>query len=388
MRTTIVKAIGGFALALAMCIPAWTAPQDTQNTDTQDTNTQNTVTRDTGYTHTRDTRDRDTGKIGRPGTVNYVEGQATVGTNGSSEALSEKSGGSVELASGQVLTTQQDGKVEVLLTPGVLLRVGNNSTLKMVSPSLSNTEVELDSGRAMIDAAQVLPDNRLIVDQGSATIELTKRGLYDFDAGQGQVRVFDGEAIVTEGGKHTKVKAGHEVDLTGLLKSRSFNRDQYAQDDLYRWSSLRSSYLAEANYNEAPYYANSEYFAPGWFWNSWYGCYTWLPGGGLFYSPFGWGFYSPAFFYGRPFFGFGFGYGYPYGYGYGYYGGRYYHRFGPAYRPGYGVVRGGSIHPTSHPTTGVRGGFSGGAVHGGAMHGSSFGGGGFHGGGSGGGGHR
>src|ERR1700733_10291525 len=161
MRATIVKAIGGLALALAMCIPAWTAPQDTQNTDTQDTNTQNTVTRDTGYTHTRDTRDRDTGKIGRPGTVNYVEGQATVGTNGSSEALSEKSGGSVELASGQVLTTQQDGKVEVLLTPGILLRVGNNSTLKMVSPSLSNTEVELDNGRAMIDAAQVLPDNRL-----------------------------------------------------------------------------------------------------------------------------------------------------------------------------------------------------------------------------------
>ena len=386
MRATIVKAIGGLALALAMCIPAWAVPQDTQNTDTQDTNTQNTVTRDTGYTHTRDTDtpDRSTRRMGRPGTVNYVEGQATVGTNGSSEALSEKSSGSVELASGQVLTTQQDGKVEVLLTPGILLRVGNNSTLKMVSPSLSNTEVELDNGRAMIDAAQVLPDNRLIVDQGGATIELTKRGLYDFDAAQGQVRVFDGEAIVTDGGKHTKVKAGHEVNLTGLLKSRSFNRDQYAQDDLYRWSSLRSSYLAEANYNEAPYYANSEYFAPGWFWNSWYGCYTWLPGGGLFYSPFGWGFYSPAFFYGRPFFGFGFGYGYPYGYGYGYYGGRYYHRFGPGYRPGYGVVRGGAIHST----TGVRGGFGGGAVHGGAMHGSSFGGGGFHGGGSGGGGHR
>ncbi len=396
MRATIIKAIAGFALAVAMSIPAWAAAQDTQNVDTRNTETRDTQradtqeadTGDTGTrnadtrdTHTRDTRDRDTERIGRPGTINYVEGQASVGN----KALSEKSGGSVELASGQVLTTQQDGKVEVLLTPGVLLRVGNNSALKMVSPSLSNTEVELDNGRAMIDAAQVLPDNRLIVDQGSATVELTKRGLYDFDAAQGQVRVFDGEAIVTEGGKHTKVKAGHEVNLTGLLKSRSFNRDQYAQDDLYRWSSLRSSYLAEANYNEAPYYANSEYFAPGWFWNSWYGCYTWLPGGGLFYSPFGWGFYSPAFFYGRPFFGFGFGYGYPYDYGYGYYGGRYYHRFGPGYRPGgYGVVRGGAIHST----TGVRGGFGGGAVHGGAMHGSSFGGGGFHGGGFGGGGHR
>jgi hypothetical protein len=311
-------------------------------------------------------------RTGRPGTVNYVEGQASIG----SQTLNEKSGGSVELTSGQTLTTQ-NGKVEVLLTPGVLLRVGDNSTLKMVSPSLSNTEVELDSGRAMIDAAEVLPDNRLIVDEGNASIELTKRGLYDFDAAQGQIRVFDGEAIVTEGGKHTKVKAGHTVNLSGSLKSRSFNRDQYAQDDLYRWSSLRSSYLAEANYNEAPYYAGGPYFAPGWFWNSWYGCYTWIPGGGVFYSPFGWGFYSPAFFYGRPFFGFGYGFGYGYPYAYG---GAYYHHFGPGYRPGYGVVRGGVIHST----TGVHSsGFGGGA-----MHGGNFGGGGFHGGGFGGGGHR
>ena len=180
MRATIIKAIAGFALAVAMSIPAWAAAQDTQNVDTRNTETRDTQradtqeadTGDTGTrnadtrdTHTRDTRDRDTQRIGRPGTINYVEGQASVGN----KALSEKSGGSVELASGQVLTTQQDGKVEVLLTPGVLLRVGNNSALKMVSPSLSNTEVELDNGRAMIDAAQVLPDNRLIVDQGSAT---------------------------------------------------------------------------------------------------------------------------------------------------------------------------------------------------------------------------
>lgn len=353
MRATALKAASGFVLALALSFPAWGAPPDTQ----------------------------DRQRIGRPGTVNYVEGQVSLG----SQALDEKSGGSVELTSGQTVTTQ-NGKVELLLTPGVLVRVGNNSAVKMVSPSLSNTEVEIDSGRAMIDAAQVLPDNRLIVDEGGASIELTKRGLYDFDAADGQVRVFDGEAIVTEGGKHTKVKAGHEINLSGTLKSRSFNRDSYAQDDLYRWSSLRSSYLAEANYNEAPNYASREYFAPGWFWNPWYGCYTWIPGGGVFYSPFGWGFYSPAFFYGRPFLGFGFGYGYGYGGyggfgygGYGYYGRGYSHRFGPGYRPGYyGGYRGGTAF---HSTTGVRGGagFSGGgAAHGGSFGGGSHGGGGGH----------
>jgi hypothetical protein len=50
----------------------------------------------------------------RPGTINYVEGQASV----DGQPLSPNSVGSAELEKGQVLTTQA-GKVEVLLTPGV-----------------------------------------------------------------------------------------------------------------------------------------------------------------------------------------------------------------------------------------------------------------------------
>jgi hypothetical protein len=55
-----------------------------------------------------------------PGTVNYVEGQASI----DSHALNSKSIGSAELQPGQLLTTKK-GKVEILLTPGVFLRVSN-----------------------------------------------------------------------------------------------------------------------------------------------------------------------------------------------------------------------------------------------------------------------
>ena len=47
----------------------------------------------------------------RPGSINYVEGQAAIG----SDTLSATSIGSVELGKDQILTTQA-GKVEILLT--------------------------------------------------------------------------------------------------------------------------------------------------------------------------------------------------------------------------------------------------------------------------------
>src|SRR5262249_43891659 len=79
---------------------------------------------------------------------------------------------------------------------------------------------------------------------------------------------------------------------------------QAAQDQLYRWSKLRSSYLAEANNDAARIYTGNSWYGGGWYWDPWFGTYTFIPANGIFYSPFGWGFYSPALIYTGPaFFG-------------------------------------------------------------------------------------
>ena len=78
------------------------------------------------------------GRTGTPGTLNYVEGTASIGN----EAVDSKSIGNALLQPGQSLTTET-GKAELLLTPGVFLRVGNASSVKMISPSLTDTELEL-----------------------------------------------------------------------------------------------------------------------------------------------------------------------------------------------------------------------------------------------------
>src|SRR6516162_5828324 len=76
-----------------------------------------------------------------PGTVNYVEGQVSL--NG--QALQAQSAGSPAgsvVEPGQTLTTT-NGKVEVLLTPGVFLRLGDNSQARMLTNGLADVEVAL-----------------------------------------------------------------------------------------------------------------------------------------------------------------------------------------------------------------------------------------------------
>jgi hypothetical protein len=329
-----------------------------------------------------------------PGSLNYVEGQVSMGT----KVLDSKSIGTAELQTGQSLTTGK-GKAEILLTPGVFLRVGDNSSIRMISPSLTDTEFEVDKGHAMVEVAEIHPENDLRVAEDGATTRLLKTGLYDFDLRKNQLRVFDGTASVEDGGKTIAVKSGRELNLVAdtSLKARKFDKNAYEEGDLYRWSSLRSAYLAEANVDSASMYTGDGWGGwggwgwYGWYWDPWFDAYTFLPGDGIWYSPFGWGFYSPWWVYDAPFFGYGYGYG----------GGRYFHNFGnyrdwEARSPyvasksyAHGIYNGpgsagGGFH--SGPKMAGARGFGGGGFHeGGGFHGGGGFGGGGHGGG---GGHR
>jgi len=264
---------GSLFLAALLSVPAWGA--------------------DTDYRHTA-----------MPGTLNYVEGQASM----NDQALGTKSVGNAELENGQILETG-NGKAEILLAPGVYLRIGDNSSIKMVSTSLTNTEVALDRGEAMLEVDQIYPQNNIHISQPGADTRVLKPGLYDFDAANERVRVFEGRAIVSANDRNTNVKKGHELALNSdKLKTESFNTNQVTgNDDLYRWSSLRSEYLSEANVDTARlYFADGWYgpgwWGPGWYWDPWFAGYTFIPGGGFFYNPFGWGFYSPLLAWRAPYF--------------------------------------------------------------------------------------
>jgi hypothetical protein len=233
-----------------------------------------------------------------PGTLNYIEGHASIGP----EALNTKSVGNAEVDQGQTLATQ-NGRVELLLTPGVFLRLDQNSSVQMISPSITDTQVAVVSGRAMVEVDQLFKANDISIRERNASTRLLKTGLYEFDAAKNQIRVFSGQALVNSNDERVKLKAGHELALeeNGALKAQKFDPKEEDKGELYRFSSLRSDYLAEASTSAARVYLAGGWglgwgpaWGPVWWWSPWFGGYTFFPAAGYLYSPFGYGFYSPV----------------------------------------------------------------------------------------------
>ncbi len=241
----------------------------------------------------------------RPGVVNYIEGHAYV--DGRELNASKLKG--VALYANQTLSTDI-GKAEVLLTPGVFLRIGDNSAVRMVSPSLTDTQVEITKGEAMIEAAQVVKDNNIEAINHGAVIRIEKAGLYRINGDNPPtVSVFDGKADVQIGERKEQLGKGRELVLSSGFKPEKF--DKKREDDLYAWSNVRSEYEAGASYASARTAAASysgggglgggvgsgfgNGFGPGWSYNSPWNSWAWLPGDGYAFSPFGYGFFSPGY---------------------------------------------------------------------------------------------
>src|SRR5215470_7686560 len=79
------------------------------------------------------------------GVIHLAEGQVSVDGN----EVRQKFGEFGDVKTGQTLLTK-DGRAEVLLTPGVFLRVNENSSFKMVQNKLVDTKIELLSGVSMV----------------------------------------------------------------------------------------------------------------------------------------------------------------------------------------------------------------------------------------------
>lgn len=272
-------------------------------------------------------------RVAQPGAVNYVEGGVSI----DGRSITNQAVGSAQVDPGRTIETTE-GKAEVLLTPGIFVRLDDNSALQMVANSLVNTQVQLQTGRAMVEVDQISPENRVTMVDNGITTQLEKKGIYEFNAQMPLVQVYDGKAVVRVDDKTIDVDKGHELALTADARLKPQKFDRKDTGDLYAWSKLRSQYMAEANASSAQmiYVANPWWwYGTGWYWNPWYASWAFVPGAGYLYSPFGFGFYAPV---------------YAYGGFYGFHG----------YRPGFGYSGGFRTTPGPAFHSGFAGGFHGG----------------------------
>jgi hypothetical protein len=182
------------------------------------------------------------------------------------------------------------------------LRVAENSSIRMISNQLTDTQVEVVSGSAMVECEQLLKDNAITLVYKGNKMLLGKAGLYRVDSDPARFRVYEGEAIVRGESGQVTLKSGKETPLEGVLAASKF--DNEIGDELYRWSKRRSNDLAVANVSAARSAYTSDYGSygsygslypgyGGWSFNPWFGMFTFVPYSGILYSPFGYSFWSP-----------------------------------------------------------------------------------------------
>jgi hypothetical protein len=200
--------------------------------------------------------------VGAPGAVNFVEGQ--VALEGKAVLLGSLEG--LAARAGQTLSTEQ-GKAEVLLTPGVFLELGDQSAVKMASLDAANTQVELVRGAALLEVVQAAA-GRLEVLNGDSRVTIGRPGIYEFHAGQSAATV-------------------------------KFPRAAAAADPLYAWSRQRAEANARASIDTAQALVGtdpSNFHGPGWYWNPFYGEWGFLPEAYTLNGPFGEQYFSARFY--------------------------------------------------------------------------------------------
>jgi len=225
------------------------------------------------------------------GLIHYVEGIALL----DGKPVEVKITSFPEIKEGKEFRTE-DGRAEVLLNPGVFLRMGENTSVRMVSNKLSDSRLEFVAGSAIIESSGDLAqkENSVSILYKGSDIHLRKKGIYRFDSEPGELRVLSGEAEVEAGGNVLIVRTGKMVSFDGAVAVEKFNTKE--GDALSRWSLRRAEGISMANLSAAKYVQDSgkTWNSNGWYFNPYFGMFTFIPGGGIFNSPYGYRYYSPV----------------------------------------------------------------------------------------------
>ena len=174
----------------------------------------------------------------RAGLITYLQGPAFV--DGRRVVL--KSARFPQMENGETLSTGR-GAAEVLLSPGVILRLSDNSELRMDQTQLDDTRVTLLRGDALLEVVRLIAGNQVQIRLGETIIEVVRAGVYRFGnsqtaTDQPTLRVWGGEALVRSGEKTVDARRGMAVRLDPGLAASRFDRKQ--TDALHAWAARRS----------------------------------------------------------------------------------------------------------------------------------------------------
>lgn len=244
----------------------------------------------------------------KAGVINIIEGDVSYMRD--KAAWSKLTSGD-ELREGDTVKTGAHSRAEILLTPGCYLRLAENAEFILSDTSANKFKIEILGGSALIEASVV--EDPMTVATPKTEFSIIRKGLYRFNvAADGRV-----EAAVRKGriayGK-MEIKGGKKAIFdNGTFAVASY--DKKDNDSFDQWSKDRAQALVAVNRDLSNRNINRSalfgFVSNVWIRDSRCGCYTFLPFGNGFSSPYGWDYSvcNPFYYTYRPRHDYGNGYG-------------------------------------------------------------------------------
>jgi hypothetical protein len=177
------------------------------------------------------------------GTVYFFEGSVFLGD----QRLEQKFGKFPDIGLGRPLRTER-GRAEVLLVPGVILRVDENSSIRMLSDSLVDARVELLGGSAILESDQPAPDTAVKLIHKDWQVWVPGKAVYRIDSDPPEIQVYKGEVKVSKtsesGNAAVSVKEAQVLPLAAVLVAD----DSVTVPDSFKdWAMNRSQAVSADN---------------------------------------------------------------------------------------------------------------------------------------------
>ena len=174
------------------------------------------------------------------GVVNYFQGSVLI----DNVKLEQKFGTFPMLQVGSILKTEE-GRAEVLLTPGAVLRLDHHSSIRMLSNLLADTKVEFLGGSAILDSSAAESVKNLLVKFRTSEIRLTQPGAYRIDAEPATLRVYSGEAEISSQINKNAIDSSHLFFFDAGLDTPNYGND--SDDEFYQWAQERNEAITADN---------------------------------------------------------------------------------------------------------------------------------------------
>jgi hypothetical protein len=174
------------------------------------------------------------------GLLYYFEGSVFVGD----QPVEQKFGRFPDIEEGRELRTA-GGRAEVLLTPGVFLRLDEQSSIRMLSNRLSDTRVELLGGSAIFETGQPMKNTSVKLIYKEWQVSASQPAVYRIDAEPPKVQVYKGEiAVARVGGNQATPVSVRETQVLPLAPVLVAEDVPVVADGFKSWATGRSRAVA------------------------------------------------------------------------------------------------------------------------------------------------